>query len=288
MKSAAALLKLTVLAAVVLLGFSQLGRREVRQLTEQVNRLESENARLADFAQRLQASRRVAQVDVVKQYEDHEGRVVSVLLWQEIGADGVLGLPQAIQTFGRQVYFEGWVIKSDYARLAATETLGDHRGGLGAGGVGGAGSVVTVKNGDGASVVLFRRIFGEQQTPDSVALLTAAPPMLAGGRVKDEDAHLWERFWDLTVQPELAAQYGVRVAQVEAPAVRVSPGQVWEVTLDAAGGLNLRKAADRPGPSKGASAHGAQGAGHPATTEPRFAEIDWQVVSPKTSGPRGR
>ena len=38
----------------------------------------------------------------------------------------------------------------------------------------------------------------------------------------------------------LARQFGVRVAQAEAPSVRVKPGQVWEVTLDSAGGLNLK------------------------------------------------
>jgi hypothetical protein len=47
-------------------------------------------------------------------------------------------------------------------------------------------------------------------------------------------------FWRMMEHPQLASQYGVRVAQCEAPAVILRKGQVWEITLDAAGGLNLR------------------------------------------------
>ena len=43
---------------------------------------------------------------------------------------------------------------------------------------------------------------------------------------------------------ELAATFGVRVAQCEAPAVAVKPGQAWEVTLDAAGGVNIKRILD--------------------------------------------
>jgi hypothetical protein len=50
---------------------------------------------------------------------------------------------------------------------------------------------------------------------------------------------------DLVEEPSLAAKYGIRVAQIEAPAVPIRQGQLWEVTLDAAGGLNLKLV--RPG-----------------------------------------
>ena len=43
----------------------------------------------------------------------------------------------------------------------------------------------------------------------------------------------------------IAAKYGIRVAQCEAPSVPLAPGQTWEVTLDAAGGLNVRKIGGR-------------------------------------------
>jgi len=57
---------------------------------------------------------------------------------------------------------------------------------------------------------------------------------------------LWKKFWRMADDPKLAAQYGVRIAQCEAPSVGVRPGQTWEVTLDAAGGMNLRKIRESP------------------------------------------
>jgi hypothetical protein len=56
---------------------------------------------------------------------------------------------------------------------------------------------------------------------------------------------MWSLFWRLMDEPPLAEQFGVRVAQCEAPAVVLQSGQIWEVTLDAAGGLNLRLVAQR-------------------------------------------
>ena len=50
---------------------------------------------------------------------------------------------------------------------------------------------------------------------------------------------LWQGFWDLIEDARLREELGVRVAQIEAPAVPLDEGQIWEVTLDAAGGLNL-------------------------------------------------
>jgi hypothetical protein len=104
----------------------------------------------------------------------------------------------------------------------------------------------------GASLVLFSRVFGDRQSPDSgPAVDRSARPL---GPVPNDDettqSRLWQRFREFVDNPKLAAQYGVRVAQTEAPAARMKPGQIWELELDAAGGLNLRKLSEQR------SAHG--------------------------------
>lgn len=217
----------TVIVVAVLVGVAiEFGYFDNRRLAARVNELEEEKNRLAEFARRLQSSRRVAQLDVIKQTKDAQGRSVLLLLWQEIGEDGSLGRPLALEAIGTQVYIEGMVLKFDPARLQE----GDGRSGV--------------------SVVMFRRIFGDQQTPNSALELdrTAGPPNRDSTSSDDRIAtqRLWERFWELTENARLAHQLGVRVAQCEAPSVRMRTGQVWEVSLDAAGGLNLRKISDRP------------------------------------------
>ncbi|MCC7293131.1 MAG: hypothetical protein IT449_13810 [Phycisphaerales bacterium] len=201
----------------------ELGSLQVARLTAQVNALEEEKERLRAFAERLQSSRRAAQLDVVRQYQDAQGRTRSVLVWQEIGKDGLLGRPLAVETIGSQVYVEGRVLKFEPKLLEQPHAD------------------------EGASLVMFRRLFGDKQTPDSaIELDRATGPPIAPEDPMSSRQQLWDRFWELAENPELAKQFSVRVAQCEAPSVRVRPGQVWEVSLDTAGGLNLRKVAERP------------------------------------------
>jgi hypothetical protein len=197
------------------------GSREIQRLNQQVADLEQEKRRLVEYASRLAASRRVGQLDVVRQERDADGRVVNTLLWQEIGSDGLRGKPIALETVGEIVYVEALVIKFQHNLVAE----GDPQRGV--------------------SLALFRRVFGSAEAPDSVPEIgrEARPPQAADVPFQRE---LWDRFWDLASDAELASKYGVRVAQIEAPGVRVTPGEVWEVALDAAGGLNLRWAASIP------------------------------------------
>ncbi|GIK17404.1 MAG: hypothetical protein BroJett003_23680 [Planctomycetota bacterium] len=219
--------------AVLILGVGsyELGYLRLARLNARLDELESEKQRLEDFVGRLRSSRRVGQLDVVKQYRDMLGRTVSVLLWQEIAEDGTLARPYALEVIGNQVYVEGKVIKFDHARLE--ESSGR----------------------EGESLVLFHRIFADQQPPmTGVELDRQMPPQGVTTTLNAEEAKLWERFWELTTNPELAKEHGVRVAQCEAPSVRVAPGQVWEVSLDAAGGLNLRYLGARPAEAPGKAA----------------------------------
>lgn len=195
---------------------------EVRQLQGEISQLERDRQRLVEYAGRLRASRRVAQADVLEQRTDAQGRSVSAILWHEVDADGVLGSPQEIEVVGDLVYFEAAVIKFDH------QLVGD---------------------GDaerGASLALFRRVFGEFQPAASAQQLNhSLTDRLTQESAETFDERLWAMFWRMMDDRRLAEKYGVRVAQCEAPAVRVKAGQVWEVSLDAAGGLNLRLVRER-------------------------------------------
>lgn len=223
-------LKFAVLSVLALLAslflLFQFGNFRIRELEQRVDQLQQERIQLIEYARRLSAARRVAQVDVLGQQQDHRGRTVTSLRWQEIGEGGVVGEPQTVQVVGAQVYFEGIVLKF---------------------------APVHVGEGDperGASLALFRRIFGDGQTAESVPDLEAAarPPSAGNDDPAALRARLWRMFWDFAADPSLAEQYGVRVAQIEAPGMRTNlmrAGQVWEVTLDAAGGLNVSKLVER-------------------------------------------
>lgn len=193
----------------------QFGNWEVRRLRGEVEQLEKERTKLVEYVQRLGASRRVAQVEVLKQGPNEHGQFISTLQFQELGDGEMLGKPLTIEAAGKLVYFEALVLKFSTQHVAE----GDPE--------------------RGASLALFRRIFGDQQAPETARELdrTARPTT----QPEPNQDKYWSKFWEFVAQPTLAQQYGVRVAQIEAPAVPVKTGEVWEVALDAAGGLNLRK-----------------------------------------------
>lgn len=207
--------------AVLLLVITQ-QRFSTSDLTTKVDELEREKVRLIDYVRRLSTSRRVAQVTVLEQVHGELGSPVNRLLWQEIDEDGIAANPLYVDVVGDLAYFEAYVIKFQHDLVAQGDP--DR----------------------GTSLALFRRVFGDRQAPESVSMLDhpSVRDLDEYGTSAAAEASLWTRFWELVDDPKLAAEYGIRVAQCEAPAVRVQPGQVWEVTLDASGGLNVRKVRD--------------------------------------------
>lgn len=98
----------------------------------------------------------------------------------------------------------------------------------------------------GTSLALFRRIFGDRQAPSSVPTLSTLSPVHADEGPSSPEEYLWARFWSLVSDPVMAEQYGIRVAQCEAIAAPLQPDETWEVLLDAAGGVNLKKMGPSP------------------------------------------
>lgn len=196
----------------------QFGNWEVRRLRNEMQLLEQERNKLTEYVTRLAASHRVAQVEVLKQASDAAGQTITTVQWQEVGDGALLAQPQTFDVRGKQVYFEAFVLKFAVHHIAE----GDPERGV--------------------SLALFRRVFGDQQSPETGPEIDRHRSLNTPGI---EHEKYWKRFWEFVDQPKLAEQFGVRVAQVEAPAVVARTGDVWEVALDSIGGLNLRKIATR-------------------------------------------
>jgi hypothetical protein len=108
-----------------------------------------------------------------------------------------------------------------------------------------------VEAGDGTrgkSLLLFRRAFGDRQQPvDGVPLFNAEAtestfvPELArvDALPSDYEKQIWAKFWEYANDPKAAAAMGIRVAQGEAPHVKVVKNQVYKLTLRKSGGLQI-------------------------------------------------
>jgi hypothetical protein len=207
-----------LLAAFAFVASDQFSAIKIHKLETRIGDLEREMTELKLYADRIQASRRVAQVNVTDRRPGDANGPVTVLRWQQIGPTGELGPPEIVEVRGTQVYLEALVLKFQYDLIGNAEKDRE------------------------TNLALFRRAFGDYQAPMTGYPLDQTAPTFAQASPGEYalQKKIWDRFWSFTTDAALAKEYGVRVAQFEAPSVQMEPGQVWEVTLDVAGGLNLK------------------------------------------------
>jgi len=192
------------------------------QLRGNVADLEARCAELRSFVDRLTAESRVADIKILAQRPDPEGVPVTTLQFVERDRAGERLPPRVLTARGREVYFDALVIKfSDDA----------------------------VKVGDplrGKSLHLFRRIFGSAQEPRDGPLLAASQGIVPdvyrlADTVSPFERALWARFWHWAAHPDEAEAEGVRIAQIEAVAIRPIVDAAYRITLEHDGGLNIRR-----------------------------------------------
>ena len=94
----------------------------------------------------------------------------------------------------------------------------------------------------GRTLLLLRRIYSDRMAPIDgypIDVPGAIPPGYAVGEIASFEKRLWEHFWEIATDPRLASAMGVRVAQGEAVYKPLRVGQVYELIVDAAGGMSL-------------------------------------------------
>ena len=88
-----------------------------------------------------------------------------------------------------------------------------------------------------------RRVFGEDQKPNDGFVLDEVGSMpqayLRGGEPSDFEREIWSQVWEFANDREKAAAKGIRAAHGEAPSIKAKPGQVYQISLRASGGLSI-------------------------------------------------
>lgn len=175
---------------------------------------------LENMIDRLTRSRRLAQIVVTEQKTGPAGLPTETsLLMVELGPDEQPVGRHCFTIPGHVAFFDGLVVKFDHDAVATAHPM------------------------RGQTIVLLRRVYSEMLAPADGFPIDVAGEVPAGysgpERPIDFEKKLWERFWDLCNDPALAAEYGVRVAQGEAVYKPMKPGVLYELTVQADGGLNL-------------------------------------------------
>jgi len=97
----------------------------------------------------------------------------------------------------------------------------------------------------GHSVALFTRLFGDKQSPEQAWHIDEpgkVPEIYRGTdpKVSEFEQELWQNFWRLADDPAYRTSLGVRVAQGEGVWRPFEPNQLYTITLEANGGLNIK------------------------------------------------
>lgn len=178
----------------------------------------------------LKVNHRVARLTVRDQSRDADGSVqTSTVEFVEVDDQGkAIDEPKVFQIAGDVVYLDNWVVKFDdkYVEQADIDRS--------------------------TSLVLFRRIFGEQQQPREGFPLDPtgkAPRAYArGGLISEFERRIWEDFWTIANDEARARELGIRAAHGEAVSIKVLPGKSYKIQLRASDGLSITPDDQAPPP----------------------------------------
>jgi hypothetical protein len=209
--------------------------RELVRVQQQLVSLEgiveqqlAEIDRLKTAMRLLKVDHRVALLSVIKQLTDPvSGRVVSSIQFQELGDAGEpLGAAKQFEIPGDIVYIDSWIVKFDDKYIEQSDL--DRS----------------------TSIVLFHRIFGNNQRPNDGFTLDeiGSRPRIygRGGRMSDWERQIWGDFWSVANDGERQRELGIRAAHGDAPSIKVQAGMTYRITLRASAGLNV----EAPTPNK--------------------------------------
>jgi hypothetical protein len=196
-----------------------------RDFEQQRQKLEEQKQQLQSIVQRLGEEKRVAEVLVTEQKTASDGLLRTTLLFVEYAKDGSALPPKTFTIDGNTAHIDAMVIKFERDYVAKGDPLRGH------------------------SIALFRRLFGETQSPQEAWRIDEPGKIPDFYRGKDSpeqnprlasfEQELWQDFWKLAEDKDYRASKGVRVANGQGIWGPFAPDKLYTLTLDADGGINL-------------------------------------------------
>lgn len=196
---------------------------QVLELKETIKQEQLKNEMLRGVVKRLQTDKRVARILVTDQTTEN-GQTWTTLLFGEYGRDGSSYLSGSEKRFvieGKGAHIDAYVIEFDGKFVEENEPLRGH------------------------SIALFKRIFGDKQTPEGGFVIDSpgeVPDFYKGAdsKLAEMERTLWKDFWKLADDAEYRKQWGVKLAY-GAGGFReeFKKGYVYTMMLSPTGGLKL-------------------------------------------------
>jgi hypothetical protein len=188
---------------------------KIQEQVAAISKLNKEVEKLETSLALLKVDHRVARLSVVDQDAD-----ATKVQFVELNDEGQpIETPREFRIPGNTVYIDAWVVKFDdkYVQEADLER--------------------------GTSLILFKRLFGNDQKPDEGFPLDeqgVAPKAYArGGKMNDFEKAIFSDFWSLANDKAKAEAKGIRAAHGDAVSMKVEKGKTYKVQLRASDGPSI-------------------------------------------------
>lgn len=187
---------------------------EIKSLGEKVDRLQTSLTL-------LKVDHRVARLSVIDQGKDEAtGKTFTKVEFVELNDEGQpIDTPREFRIPGDTVYVDAWVVKflDKYVEAADLER--------------------------GTSLIMFKRLFGNDQKPDDGYPLDevgAAPKAyLRGGQMSEFEKAIFGDFWSIANDKAKAEEKGIDAIYGDAGYIKVQKGKNYIVRLRASGGPSI-------------------------------------------------
>jgi hypothetical protein len=182
-----------------------------------IQKLEEDKKQLQQIVQRLTDERRVAEMIVTEQRPSADGRggVETTLLFVEQARDGSSLPAKSFTVRGDEVWLAGLSIRFEQGFVEKGDAL------------------------RGRGIMLFTKLFGQNQTPAQGVEIdeTGKIPDIYRGdpKVGAFERELWGDFWRLVDDKGFRAERGVAAAGGKAVYFKAQPDRLYRVTLDVSG-----------------------------------------------------
>lgn len=169
---------------------------------------------------RLSADSRVAEVLVTGVNFDEElGKVMTTIKFLEYDAQGEPMAPRYFTFSGNIIQFQALVVRFDDLHVRRGDAL------------------------KGKSAFLFWKVFmldGKDTQEYAINRVNEIPDGYKLAGVYDPyEEKLWEMFWGFALNPQRAAEQGIKNAQIEAPGTMFVPGNIYVIRIEHDGGLRI-------------------------------------------------
>ncbi len=190
------------------------------EIADLETRMAAEVAARDAAIERLGRDRRLARIEVLDRIEGTEGEDPrTALRFIELDDEGRELARRDLEVPGEIVHIDGWTARFPAGKVASGDDPLRER-----------------------TLVLLRRVYSDSMAPrDGIPLDTpgAIPDGYAGSEAVRFEQAIWKRFWTLATDPDAARSAGLRVAQGESVYKPMHPGDVFELRVEAVGGMTL-------------------------------------------------